>query len=68
MGCHRRPWQTRQHRQLDRLRLYFLFEALPTRVIEASELTGAGLEFEIPRNLNTAADYAAALRDAGLQR
>ena len=43
-------------------------EVLPTRVIEAGELTGAGLEFETLRNLNTAADYAAALRDAGLER
>ena len=49
-------------------RPFFLFEALPTRVIEAGELTGAGLEFETLRNLNTAADYAAALRDAGLER
>ena len=53
---------------LARLRPFFLFEALPNRVIEADELSDVGLEFETLRNLYTAADYAAALRDAGLER
>ena len=51
-----------------RLRQFIFFEALPSRVIEAGELSDAGLEFETLRNLNTAADYAAALGDAGLER
>ena len=46
----------------DRLRPVFLFDAVPTRVIEPHELPG----LDPLRNLNTPDDYAAALRDLGV--
>src|SRR5262249_32596067 len=49
----------------DRLRPFFLFEAVRTRVVEASELQDVDPAFETLRNLNTPEDYAAALRVAG---
>lgn len=48
----------------DRLRPYFLFGEVPTRVVTAAELAGVDPTWQTLRNLNTPADYAAALRDA----
>jgi len=50
----------------DQLRPTFLFDMLPTRRIEAHELVAADLELKSLDNLNTPADYQAALRAAGL--
>ncbi len=47
----------------DRLRPFFLFEAVPTRVVEASELVEVDPIFQTLRNLNTPEEYEAALRD-----
>jgi molybdenum cofactor guanylyltransferase len=47
----------------DRLRPFFLFEAVPTRVAEPDELAGADPGLQTLRNLNTPEDYQAALRD-----
>jgi molybdopterin-guanine dinucleotide biosynthesis protein A len=47
----------------DRLRPFFLFEAVPTRVVEAAELADVDPTFQTLRNLNTPEDYEAALRD-----
>ena len=49
----------------DRLRPFFLFEAVPTRVVEASELAEVDPEFQTLRNLNTPEEYEAAAREAG---
>jgi molybdopterin-guanine dinucleotide biosynthesis protein A len=49
----------------DRLRPFFLFEAVPTRVVEAAELQDVDPTFETLRNLNTPADYTAAVQAAG---
>jgi molybdopterin-guanine dinucleotide biosynthesis protein A len=49
----------------DRLRPFFLFEAVPTRVVEAAELADVDPTFETLRNLNTPEDYEAALRSVG---
>ena len=46
----------------DRLRPFFLFEAVPTRVVEAAELADVDPEFQTLRNLNTPEDYEAALK------
>ncbi len=48
----------------DRLRAYFLIEEVPTRVVEASDLADVDPTFQTLRNLNTAEDYEAALREA----
>ncbi len=48
----------------DRLRPFFLFEAVPTRVVEAAELAEADPTFQTLRNLNTTEEYEAALREA----
>ncbi|HXG10298.1 MAG TPA: molybdenum cofactor guanylyltransferase [Gemmataceae bacterium] len=48
----------------DRLRPFFLFEAVPTRVVEAAELADVDPTFQTLRNLNTPEDYEAALREA----
>jgi molybdopterin-guanine dinucleotide biosynthesis protein A len=48
----------------DRLRPVFLFESLPTRVVEAEELRVVDPALQSLRNLNTPEDYEAALRDA----
>jgi molybdopterin-guanine dinucleotide biosynthesis protein A len=45
----------------DRLRPFFLFETVPTRVVLADELADLDPGFESLRNLNTPEDYAAAL-------
>jgi molybdopterin-guanine dinucleotide biosynthesis protein A len=46
------------------LRPFFLFEAVPTRVVEAAELADVDPTFRSLRNLNTPEDYEAALREA----
>jgi molybdopterin-guanine dinucleotide biosynthesis protein A len=46
----------------DRLRPVFLFDALPTRVIEPHELADIDPDFASLRNLNTPEEYEAALR------
>ncbi len=52
--------------QENRLRPVFLFDAVPTRVVEASELADVDPTFQTLRNLNTPEEYAAALmRDLG---
>ncbi len=45
-----------------RLRPFFLFEAVPTRVVEPAELADVDPALESLRNLNTPEDYEAALR------
>jgi molybdopterin-guanine dinucleotide biosynthesis protein A len=46
----------------DKLRPMFLFDMLPTRVIEPHELADVDPELESLRNLNTPEEYEAALR------
>jgi len=48
----------------DRLRTSFLLEAVSTRVAKAEELVEVDPKLESLRNLNTTAEYEAALRDA----
>jgi molybdopterin-guanine dinucleotide biosynthesis protein A len=48
----------------NRLRPFFLFEKVPTRVVEACELAGVDPAFQTLRNLNTPEEYEAATRDA----
>jgi molybdenum cofactor guanylyltransferase len=50
-----------------RLRPVFLFDAVPTRVVEARELADIDPTFQTLRNLNTPEEYAAALRDAAVE-
>jgi molybdopterin-guanine dinucleotide biosynthesis protein A len=47
----------------DRLRPAFLFEEVPTRIVQPGELADADGSFQTLRNLNTPADYEAALRE-----
>jgi molybdopterin-guanine dinucleotide biosynthesis protein A len=47
----------------DRLRPMFLFEEVPTRIVRPEELADADPAFDSLRNVNTPADYEAALRD-----
>jgi molybdopterin-guanine dinucleotide biosynthesis protein A len=47
----------------NRLRPFFLFETVPTRIVEAAELSEADPTFQTLRNLNTPEDYEAALRE-----
>jgi molybdopterin-guanine dinucleotide biosynthesis protein A len=49
----------------NRLRPYFLFERVPTRVVEAVELVDVDPTFQTLRNLNTNEDYEQALVEAG---
>jgi molybdenum cofactor guanylyltransferase len=49
----------------DRLRPVFLFDAVPTRVVEAHELSDVDPAFETLRNLNTPEEYEKAVHDAG---
>jgi molybdopterin-guanine dinucleotide biosynthesis protein A len=49
----------------DRLRPVFLFDAVPTRVIELHELADIDPDFRSLRNLNTPDEYEAALRELG---
>jgi len=50
----------------DRLRPFFLFDAVSTRVVEPAELAEADPTFETLRNLNTPEEYEAALHEARL--
>ena len=50
----------------DRLRPVFLFDAVPTRVVEPAELADVDPEFASLRNLNSPEDYEAAIREARL--
>ena len=50
-----------------RLRPRFLLDALKTRIVTAAELRGADPDLASFRNCNTPEEYAAALRDAGLE-
>jgi len=45
----------------DRLRPFFLFQKVPTRVVETEELADVDPSFQTLRNLNTPEDYEAAL-------
>ena len=45
----------------DRLRPFFLFEAVPTRVVGAEELADVDPHFQTLRNLNTPEEYEVAL-------
>ena len=47
-----------------RLRPFFLFEAVPTRVVGPEELADVDPTFQTLRNLNTPEEYEAALREA----
>jgi molybdopterin-guanine dinucleotide biosynthesis protein A len=47
----------------NRLRPFFLFEQVPTRVVEAAGLADVDPTFQTLRNLNTPEDYEAALRE-----
>ncbi len=49
----------------NRLRPFFLFEQVPTRVVEPAELADVDPEFQALRNLNTPEDYTAAVRELG---
>jgi molybdopterin-guanine dinucleotide biosynthesis protein A len=48
---------------VNRLRPVFLFDAVPTRVVSAEELTAADATFQTLRNLNTPEEYEAAVRE-----
>ena len=50
----------------DRLRPFFLFEAMRTRRVSPDEMRVADPDLRTLRNLNTREDYEAALADAGL--
>jgi molybdopterin-guanine dinucleotide biosynthesis protein A len=49
----------------DRLRPFFLFQAVPTRVVEAAELQDVDPQLQTLRNLNTSEEYEAALEEVG---
>jgi molybdopterin-guanine dinucleotide biosynthesis protein A len=49
----------------NRLRPFFLFQQVPTRVVEPAELADVDPEFQTLRNLNTPEDYTAAIRELG---
>jgi molybdopterin-guanine dinucleotide biosynthesis protein A len=49
----------------DRRRPFFLFEMVPTRVVEAGELADVDPSFQTLRNLNTPEEYDAAQREEG---
>jgi aldehyde:ferredoxin oxidoreductase len=48
----------------NRLRPFFLFAAVPTRIVEPTEVADVDPTFQSLRNLNTRRDYDSALRDA----
>jgi molybdenum cofactor guanylyltransferase len=48
----------------DHLRTASLFEEMPTRIVRPEELSDVDPRFQSLRNLNTHADYEAALRDS----
>ncbi len=47
----------------NRMRPFFLFDAVPTRVVEASELADVDPTLESLRNLNTPEEYQRACAD-----
>jgi molybdopterin-guanine dinucleotide biosynthesis protein A len=47
----------------NRLRPFFLFDAVPTRVVEPAEFADVDPTFQTLRNLNTPEEYEQALRD-----
>jgi molybdenum cofactor guanylyltransferase len=47
----------------NRMRPFFLFEMVPTRVVEANELAGVDPDFESLRNLNTPEEYERAVTE-----
>jgi molybdenum cofactor guanylyltransferase len=47
----------------NRMRPVFLFDAVPTRIVQANELTDIDPTLQSLRNLNTPEDYQTALRD-----
>ncbi len=49
----------------DRLRPFFVFDAVPTRVVEASELVDVDATLESLRNVNTQEDYERAVAELG---
>lgn len=49
----------------DRLRPFFLFEAVPTRIVEAAEFADVDPTLQTLRNLNTPTEYEKALREIG---
>jgi molybdopterin-guanine dinucleotide biosynthesis protein A len=51
--------------EVDRLRPAFLFDEVPTRIVQPVELADVDDSFQSLRNLNTPAEYEAALREAG---
>ncbi len=59
--------QVRELLATDRLRTAFLFDAVPTRIIEAHELADIDPDFASLSNLNTPEEYEAALRELGEQ-
>ena len=50
----------------NRLRLLDLFDEVPTRIVEAHELSDIDPGLQSLRNLNSPEDYESALRDAGI--
>jgi molybdenum cofactor guanylyltransferase len=48
-----------------KLRQVFLFDEVPTRIVEADELADVDPGLQSLRNVNSPEDYEAALRDAG---
>jgi molybdenum cofactor guanylyltransferase len=50
----------------NRLRPFFLFEALPTRIVEAAELADVDPTLQSLRNLNTPEDYDQALKEVAV--
>jgi molybdopterin-guanine dinucleotide biosynthesis protein A len=49
--------------EANRLRPVFLFDMTPTRIVTAAELSDVDPTFQSLRNLNTPAEYEAALRE-----
>jgi molybdopterin-guanine dinucleotide biosynthesis protein A len=64
-AVYRRDVKEVVNRLLDqnRLRPFFLFEAVPTRVVQQAELADVDPTFETLRNLNTLEDYRRALAE-----
>jgi molybdopterin-guanine dinucleotide biosynthesis protein A len=52
----------------DRLRPFFLFQAVPTRVVEASELADVDPTLQTLRNLNTPEEYEQAMSELSAAR
>lgn len=52
----------------DRLRPAFLFDEVPTRIVEPADLADVDESFQSLRNLNTPEEFEAALRDAAFAK